>query len=126
MLAGMLDRLGDLVPRVAAVEPDADSAVAAALADVRIGLSVVMLRAADPGLPEDAQARVGAALAELARHYRQHGADRAGDGLRTDIDRAITAVSGNPLGGARDALLCLVSIRHALYPSAPRFPAVAG
>jgi uncharacterized membrane protein YccC len=126
LLAGMLDRLGDLVPRVAAVEPDADAAVAAALADVRIGLSVVMLRAAEAVLPEGARTTVGAALAELARHYRQHGAERAAEGLRADIDRAITAVSGNPLGGARDALLCLVSIRHALFPSASRFPAVAG
>lgn len=126
LLAGMLDRLGDIVPRVAAVDPNADAAVTAALTDVRIGLGVVMLRAADADLPADAQAAVGTALGELAQHYRLHGAEAAGDLLRTNIERAIDTVVGSTLGAGRDALLCLVSIRHSLFPSAPPFPAASG
>ena len=122
----MLDRLGLLVPRLAAAEEGADIAVASALADLRIGLNVVDLQRDDIGLPAAPREAIAAALDGVATHFRARAAQRAmlkpGEGLRAAIDAAIGAVAGSPPNGVRrNVLLELVGLRRGLFPDAPPY-----
>ena len=66
----MMDRLGLLMPRLAAVSPGADHAAAALLNDLRVGLNVIGLQRYVSSLPQPAQHDIAAVLAGIAAHYR--------------------------------------------------------
>jgi uncharacterized membrane protein YccC len=111
LLAGMLDRLCELVPRLAAADPHADNVVTQALSDVRVGLGVVALREVDPDLPAHVRPTVDATLDGLAARYRGNMDTQA---LRRTMDEAIDALSEGTNEATGKALINLVSIRHVL------------
>ncbi|WP_342447864.1 FUSC family protein [Methylobacterium variabile] len=115
----MLDRLGLLVPRLAAAGPDSPLRRIDTLAALRAGMNLVSLRRARHGLPADQVAALDDALDAVAAHYdRPLGAASAVLLERIDASLAlIGAEAGGP--GRRDALLGLAGLRRALFPEAP-------
>jgi uncharacterized membrane protein YccC len=114
----MLDRLGLLMPRLAAVSPGADIAAADMLLDLRIGLNMIELRrllgaAPGTGIPPAARAPTAAVLDGIAAHYRGNPLQPAAPSLRDDIDSAIQEIVCN--GGHRQALMLLVGLRSILF-----------
>jgi uncharacterized membrane protein YccC len=123
VLAGLLvDRLGLLVPRLAAVGKGNDLAAVDALADLRIGINLLDLQRDRDGLPPPVRAAVDDVLSGTAAHF----AAQAGTGhtrqpapaLLRDIDRALDAAIPLPGARARDLLLQLVGLRRGLFASA--------
>ncbi|WP_342586484.1 FUSC family protein [Methylobacterium tarhaniae] len=119
----MLDRLGLLVPRLAAAGPDSDLSRIDTLAALRVGMNLVSLRRARHGLPPEAVASLDGALDAVASHY-EGPRGPASETLLRRIDAALARVeaeSGGESGhGARrDALLGLVGLRRALFPGGP-------
>jgi len=102
----MVDRIGLLAARIGEVEDEERDAAAAALRELRMGLSLAQL-AADPHNQPLAQA--------LGRHFRDlaHGHDAPPPPALLDrIDRAI--------GQAEPAMLAdLVGLRRNVFPTAP-------
>jgi uncharacterized membrane protein YccC len=129
LTALILDRLCELVPRLAASASHADKAAADALVDLRIGLNVVHLEHDSAGLPADARAIIARMLDGLAGHFRNRAPHPPDDALRGEIDRAIVAVTAAPGQHTRDLLLELVGIRHNMFRDAPTYepvPKLAG
>lgn len=121
----MLDRAGQLAPRLGAGE-----AWPPMLTAIRIGLNVVDLRRARHGLLRPAQASLDAVLDGLAAEYRVRAGSARYEAGRLTIavlDHALTDAASLPPGRARDDMLQgLVGIRLGLFPSAPDYtpPAV--
>ncbi|TGD99354.1 FUSC family protein [Methylobacterium nonmethylotrophicum] len=117
----MLDRLGLLVPRLAAAPPDSPLRRIDTLAALRVGMNLVSLRRARHGLPAEAVASLDAALDGVAEHYERTSAGSpAAEALLAHIDAALAQIgaeAGTP--GRRDALLGLAGLRRALFPGAP-------
>ncbi|TNC14182.1 FUSC family protein [Methylobacterium terricola] len=115
----MLDRLGLLVPRLAAAGPDSDLARIDALAALRVGMNLVSLRRARHGLPASEVAVLDAALDAVAQHY-EGPRGPASPVLLARIDAALAEVGAESgAAGRRDALLGLAGLRRALFPEAP-------
>jgi len=122
--AHMLDRLSQLMPRLASADAENDTAASRLLADLRVGLNIVDLRRARHALPDAQRAAIDAMLDRLAAYFRCRATGQPVDPapLLDHIDAALTAVTALPDGGGRrDALLGLVGIRCALLPDAPPY-----
>ena len=117
----MLDRLGLLAPRLAALRQGGELGPREAIAAPRIGLNIVDLRRARAALPIGTRAAVDHVLDGLASHFGQpHSREAAGVLVRIDAAlRAILAVEDS--AARRDALMGLIGIRRALYPDAPPY-----
>ncbi|SEQ43402.1 Uncharacterized membrane protein YccC [Faunimonas pinastri] len=124
--ARMLDRLGLLVPRLAAVSPSADLTAATAISDVRVGLNIMDLQKATGALPSGASDRVRTLLDELA-HFYGHRASRPmallPDGaLLEGLDLALRAVAeGATTSAGQAGLHALVGLRRSLFADAPPY-----
>ncbi|MDR7037495.1 putative membrane protein YccC [Methylobacterium sp. BE186] len=125
LAALMLDRVGLIAPRLAALPPDEAERVADLLAEVRVGINIVELRRDRRQLSGAARDAAERLLSALARHYRGD-ADRAAD-LLPLIDAALDAAEEEARRPAhRAALMGLVGIRRGLGPeAAPYRPAHA-
>ncbi|HWA80085.1 MAG TPA: FUSC family protein [Acetobacteraceae bacterium] len=123
--AGLLvDRLGLVVSRLAASAPGTDKVAAAALADLRVGMSVIDLQNEMNRLTKAERDAVRAALAALATHFLHR--EPAGPKLRGVIDHAIATVTCRPGSATPDLLRYLSGIRRGLFPdSAPYTPWLA-
>jgi uncharacterized membrane protein YccC len=122
--AHLLDRLSQLMPRLATADAENDTTAARLLADLRVGLNIVDLRRARHALPDAPRAAIDAMLDGLAAYFHQRAAGRPADpaALLAQIDAALTAATVVPdSAGRRDALLGLVGIRCALLPQAPPY-----
>ncbi|GJD79778.1 FUSC family protein [Methylobacterium gregans] len=118
LAALMLDRVGLIAPRLAALPPDDAEWTADLLAEVRVGINVVELRRDRRRLSEPGRAAVERLLADLARHF-EGGAEEPPAELLAGIDAALDAVchdAGRAAG--RAALMGLVGIRRGLFPDA--------
>jgi uncharacterized membrane protein YccC len=124
LTALMLDRLCELVPRLAASVSQADKAAADALVDLRTGLNVVHLQRDSAELPAEAHASIASVLDGIAGHFRNPAPQPPDDTLRGDIDRAIVTVTGASGPRTRNLLLELVGIRHNMFPAAPPYQPV--
>ncbi|GJE27824.1 FUSC family protein [Methylobacterium organophilum] len=121
LAAIMLDRVGLIAPRLAALPAEDAEWTADLVAEVRVGINVVELRRDRRNLAPEARAAVERLLAALARHF--HGtAARPPEDLLATIDGAIDAAAAAPREAAhRAALLGLVGIRRGLFPEAPPY-----
>jgi hypothetical protein len=122
----MLDRVGLIAPRLAALPPDDAEWTADLLAEVRVGINVVELRRDRHRLSASARGAVEALLAALARHFGSGAPGSSGrpDPLLDILDRALDAVSADARQAAgRAALMGLVGIRRGLFPEAPPYGA---
>ncbi|WP_428492411.1 FUSC family protein [Rhodopila sp.] len=123
-MAGLLlDRLGLLVPRLAAVGAGNDLAAVDALADLRIGINLADLRNQRDVMTSPLRQAVDTVLHGVAAHFAAQAA--AGRQLRLpatvlrDIDCALDAAIAD--ADARDLLLQLVGLRRGLFADAPPY-----
>ncbi|MBB3773698.1 putative membrane protein YccC [Angulomicrobium tetraedrale] len=127
-LAGrLLDRLGQLIPRLAAID-DRELARVDGFADVRVGFNIVELQKtrramAAPHLTAPHRAAIDAVLAGVAALYRQRAATRrmvpAPPELCDALDEALRLVAAREGGEARRTLDALVGLRRVFFPDRP-------
>jgi uncharacterized membrane protein YccC len=123
LAALMLDRVGLMAPRLAALPPDDAEWIADVLAEVRVGINIVALRRVRTQLPHASAQAVEHVLANTARYYR-YSPPHPGVGslLLHNIDRTLELLLDEPEHGARrSAILALVGLRRASFPDAPDF-----
>lgn len=126
LAALMLDRVGLIAPRLAALPSDDAEWTDDLLAEVRVGINVVELRRDRRRLSGPARAAVERLLAALARHFQGRAEAPPADILDA-IDAALDAVrhdAGQATG--RTALMGLVGIRRGLFPEAAPYRAASG
>lgn len=121
-LAGrMLDRLGQLVPRLAGMESKELSAIDG-YAEIRLGLNIVELQRMRGRLTPQEGNEIGgvlSAISELFKERVRHGAAIAAPPrLLARIDRALATVAGRQAPPARRTVDALVGLRRALYRNA--------
>lgn len=121
----MLDRVGLLVPRLAARGPDPEPVFLDALIDLRIGVvagQVDKLRAT--ATPEE-DAHIARTLAGIARHFERLDPTRPESppaALLDDLDRTVAAFSADGSEERRrQGLVLLTSLRRNLFPQAPGY-----
>jgi uncharacterized membrane protein YccC len=126
----MLDRLGLLTQRIAAID-EADRTDIANLSLLRVGLNVIDLRRSRRLLAPSTLQAIDDMLTELAVAARNHAAGGAlPRQLLERIDRALARTVEEPAGKPReDALIGITGIRRGLFPLAAAYsgePAGAG
>jgi uncharacterized membrane protein YccC len=121
----MLDRAGQVAPRLAADAAAPDAMAAEMMAVIRIGLNVVDLRRARHALPARILVCLDAVLDGLAAEFRARDLSRNDPehGLRLAVvDAALGACASLAASAPRDdALLGLVGIRLGVFPDAPAY-----
>lgn len=128
----LLDRFATIVPRLRSAAPEAALHQADALAELRIGLNLVDLRAARHGLAPAERAAMDTVLDGMARYcwarYRQAG-QLGGDApwvttgaLVAAMDAALAQLAqADPAPGRAAGLQGLLGLRRGLAPGAPAF-----
>ncbi len=126
LAAVMLDRVGLIAPRLAALPAQDAEWTADLLAEVRVGINVVELRRDRRQLSPDARASVERLLTDMAGYFAGKAATPPAY-LLAAIDTALDATAADPGHPAhRAALLGLVGIRRGLFPEAhPYRPSLA-
>lgn len=117
MTGVMMDRLGLMVPRLAAVATGADSAATDALVDLRVGLNVLALHREQWHLPASAHASCQDVFHYISMHYRGNPRQQAPEQLRQAMDETLNILMQNAPPYAT-ALAMLSGLRLALYPDA--------
>ncbi|CAO4166083.1 FUSC family protein [Methylorubrum populi] len=121
LAALMLDRVGLIAPRLAALPNEDAEWTADLLAEVRVGINLVELRRDRRQLSKPARDAVETLLAALSRHFGM-GAGQPALALLDTIDGALGAVSHDARRApGRAALMGLVGIRRGLFPDAPPY-----
>ncbi|MGE4480585.1 FUSC family protein [Acidocella sp.] len=116
MLTGiMMDRLGLIMPRLAAVAMGADSAAAGALRDLRVGLNIIGLHREQWRLPPRAQAAATRVFDNLATYYRGDPRQPPAPELALALDDCMVALIDDALA-YRAALMILSGLRSAMFP----------
>jgi uncharacterized membrane protein YccC len=123
----MLDRIGLLLPRLAARDPgDTPDTLLDALTDMRIGIVAGRLREIERGAE---RMPVEATLDDIARHFRALDPARPvppPDSLLASLDEGVAAFASDPEPARRrEGLVLLTSLRRNLFPSAPGYGAMA-
>lgn len=117
----ILDRLGQLVPRLAGIE-DRELKKVDGYADVRLGFNVLMLQKERGRLSSASAASVNEVLIGVSDFYRSRlKAGRAVDPvdtLRVSIDHGLEVVAQEKRQSGRASLDALVGLRRALFPHA--------
>lgn len=113
----MMDRLGLMVPRLAAVEVGADNAATDALRDLRVGLNVIGLHREQWRFSPSARTVCQDVFNDISQHYRHNPQDPAPDSLRQAMD-ATMAILMQDSKSYHIALTMLTGLRLALYPGA--------
>jgi uncharacterized membrane protein YccC len=125
-LAGLLlDRIGLLVPRLAAVGAGDDLAASDALADVRVGINMTELQVDREGIPPTLRAALDRVLSGAAQHFARQAhlgcVQPPSIELLNGIDRALDAAIAIPCSRTRLVLRDLVGIRRGLFNDAPPY-----
>jgi uncharacterized membrane protein YccC len=118
MTGMMMDRLGLLMPRLAAVSQGADIAAADVLDDLRVGLNVIGLQRVFRALPPVAQRDTHSVLAGIAAYYRGNPLVNPPSDLLAAIDKAICAMAPDMVAH-REALMMISGLRSVLFGDAP-------
>jgi uncharacterized membrane protein YccC len=115
----MLNRLGLLAPRLAAV-PDSDLRDVDSLGELCVGLNIVDLRRACQRLAPRKLRAIDDMLDQLAVAFRSHVGGPMPPELLTQLDLALTeAITEAGDDVSEGALIGLVGIRQGLFPDAP-------
>lgn len=127
LTARMMDRLGQLIPRLAASGHDQ---LPQAFSELRTGFSVLHLQRDENALPGPAGQRVQQVLDDVAVHYRQALALRQQPQTRTQLLQRIDTALDQVLSTSRRSdhhvltvLNALVELRLTLFPAAGSFAA---
>jgi uncharacterized membrane protein YccC len=114
----MLDRLGLLTQRLAAID-EADRSDVANLGALRTGLNIIDLRRARRALAPATLKAIDDMLTTLAVAARSHAGGEMPGELLERIDTALARAVREPAGKAReDALIGITGIRRGLFPQA--------
>jgi uncharacterized membrane protein YccC len=114
--ARMLDRLGQLVPRLASSD---DEVSTDGFTEVRVELSALALQGDLPSLSPHNQKAIGRVLLDVAEFYKKRlGASGAApsSGLQGKLRAAIRGVVSETDGVSRNACAALVELEVALFP----------
>lgn len=127
----MLDLLGLMAPRLAALPEGSDIAAVNVMGDVRIGLNILNLRRARNGLPALSRGHINRTLALIGEHFgeqsRRLRQQPPSDELRDRLDRSLRRLRTLPASSARDeALLGLVGLRQGLFREESPTPLAGG
>ena len=120
----MMQRLGQMMPRLAAVSAGADEAAVALLRDLRVGLNLIGLQDLLDTLPLPARLRTGEALSGIAAFYSHDPREAPPEAVLTAIDAAMRGLAVDA-GRYGEALMLLSGLRLVLFASAPP-PQVGG
>jgi uncharacterized membrane protein YccC len=112
----IMDRLGLMMPRMAAVASGADSAASGALKDLRVGLNMIALHGEQARLPAAAVRASEAVFAGVATLYEGDARQPAPASLCDAIDAAILPLLGEPKS-YKEALMIFSGLRIVLFPS---------
>jgi uncharacterized membrane protein YccC len=125
----MLDRVGLLLPRLAAQTPDPARPLLDALVDLRIGVVAGELAALGRTASPGERNVVTAMLANVGRYFRTLKLARPApppDALLVEIDDALTTfAAGSEPARRRQALVLLTSLRRNMFPAAAGYGAAA-
>ncbi|GAB3625890.1 FUSC family protein [Pandoraea terrae] len=112
----LLDRLGQLVPRLAASE---DESSTDGFTEVRVELCALALQRELPSLPHDQQRAVEDVLRDVAQFYRQRlarQADKPAPAMHDRLLAALRALIARTDPSSRSARASLMDIHVALFP----------
>ncbi|MDR3429251.1 FUSC family protein [Silvimonas sp.] len=125
--ARMLDRLGQLVPRLAA---NADDRQTDGFKELRVGYSALELQRDELELSGDIHGAIEQVLDGIAQHYQdcvdKPSAPHAPEALKSSIDMAIGYTLTQADQISREALNALVELRVSLFPGAAGFKSCGG
>jgi uncharacterized membrane protein YccC len=117
----MLDRLGLLTQRLAAID-EADRSDVANLSQLRVGINIIDLRRARRLLAPRTLEAIDDMLNALAAAARQHAGGAMPNELLDKVDAALAHAVQEPAGKAReDALIGITGIRRGLFPHATAY-----
>jgi uncharacterized membrane protein YccC len=115
----MLDRLGLITPRLALARRGEGLSASDALVDLRVGLTVIVLRQLEARHPLP---RLRQALEMLSRAYRDRQGGEFGAELLRAIDEMIAVcLSGTPADHSPQVVAALAGLRRTLFPGATPF-----
>ncbi|HEY1857753.1 FUSC family protein [Acidocella sp.] len=117
----MVQRLGQMMPRLAAVSAGADEAAVALLRDLRVGLNLIGLQDLFDTLPPAARERTGEALSSIAAFYAKNPRQAPPEATLAAIDAAIRSLTGDAVRYG-EALMLLSGLRSVLFTGAPPPP----
>lgn len=116
----ILDRLGQLVPRLAAIDQRELKKVDG-YAEVRLGFNVLMLQQVRPDLRPPAVTAMDSVLSGISEFYRARlkvgEAIDPPQALRQSIDDALRTILTEDSGSGSQAVDALVGLRRALFPN---------
>ena len=121
----MLDRIGLLLPHLAAREKDPGKPLLDALVDLRIGFVAGQLETLAREAAPDERALISDMLAKLSGHFRSLRPANPvppDEDLLTELDRTVALFAADPSPGRRrQGLVMLTSLRRNLFPAAPPY-----
>ncbi|PVM77422.1 FUSC family protein [Caulobacter radicis] len=124
--AALVDRLGLLTPKLAAVGPRHDLVGVDVLRDLRVGMNLVTVQTARGDLSGPARVSLDAVLDGVGDHYAALSAGRRAPPhaeLLAKVDQALTRLGETTFvpNGALGGVTGLVGLRRNLFPDAPAF-----
>ncbi|TCR91719.1 FUSC family protein [Rhizobium sp. BK376] len=127
LLHRMVDRLGLLAPRLAALPADSYVVQNDVMKDLRNGLNTVELQRHKQLLPQPSRMAIDDVLSSVASFYqrKQQKTEAAPDNnLLQTLDHSLSALSDNGSSSAADgARRALTGLRYSLFPDAQDFAA---
>lgn len=119
----MMDRLGLMMPRLAAIANGADAAAAMVMRDTRVGLNLIGLHQEQWRLPPAARTACQHVFGEVATYYKNNPRNPAPVTLQSAMDASMSLLIPEA-SSYQIALRTLSGLRLALYPeaAAPLFP----
>jgi uncharacterized membrane protein YccC len=125
LAALMLDRVGLLASRLAALPPEDSEWTSELLAEVRVGIDIVELRRACSSLPAENAAEIDRLFTMLGRHFRGD-ALHPGKELLDEVDVCLDLFVFRATAPCRRMALALADLRRSLFPDAPPFISAGG
>jgi uncharacterized membrane protein YccC len=125
LAALMLDRVGLLASRLAALPPEDSEWTSELLSEVRVGIDIAELRRAGSQLPAEQAAGIAKLFAMLGQHFRSD-ALHPGNELLNEIDICLDLFVFRTTAPCRKVTLALADLRRSLFPDAPPFACTGG
>jgi uncharacterized membrane protein YccC len=123
LAALMLDRVGLIAPRMAALPPDDAEWTAELVTEVRVGINLVELRRVRRHLSGPAAVAVDRLLTALGRYFRSDAVHPPA-ALLAPLDASLDAIMADQdEPERRKTLLALTDLRRSLFPDAPPYQA---
>jgi uncharacterized membrane protein YccC len=123
LAALMLDRVGLIAPRLAALPPGDAEWTAELLTEVRVGINLVELRRVRRRLSGASAAEIDRLLSALGPYFHSDAVHAPAE-LLAPIDASLDAVAADEEEPTRRrALLGLIDLRRSMFPNAPPYQA---